>query len=333
MIPGKVPPDILREIVFKKLGTADPDVVLGPELGEDASLVKVGDSVLIAATDPITGSVEDVGWLAVHANANDIATFGVRPRWFLASIILPSQSTADDLNQIVSQIDQAAKSLSIAVVGGHSEVTDGIDRPIVVGFMLGVTEEGKYVTSGGVSPGDVLVMTKTAAIEGTSILASEGREKLAHLLGSDTVRDAIELRQHVSVVAEGVAAFETGHVTAMHDPTEGGLANGILEMCDASGVGCVLDIQSIPIHEATKRICETLVIDPLALISSGSMLIACRGDSYEEVTSAVRSLGIEATVIGKFVPSQEFRKTSDGVEIQRPSTDALWSALQKLERM
>ena len=188
MLPGKIPPEILQSIVFSKLGRFDADVILGPQLGEDAAVIKIGDQVVIAATDPITGSVEDVGWLAVHVNANDIATFGVSPKWFLASIMLPPGYTPDQLGKIMNQIDKAAKELDIAVAGGHSEITESVSQPIVVGFMVGTAPIGEYVTSNGAKPGDVLIVTKTVGIEGTSILATEGRAHLSQEIGEDLVR-------------------------------------------------------------------------------------------------------------------------------------------------
>ena len=194
MEPGKVPPEVLERIVYANLGKKDPAVLLGPGLGEDAALIQVGDKVIVASTDPITGSIEDVGWLAVHANANDIATFGVPPRWFLASVMLPSGYKPEDLGVIMQQIDDAAKQLDIAVVGGHSEITERINQPIVTGFMIGMTEIGNYVTSHDAQPSNDLIMTKTAAPEGTSILATEGYSFLSKHLDDAVLRDAKRMR-------------------------------------------------------------------------------------------------------------------------------------------
>jgi hydrogenase maturation factor len=300
-------------------------------LGEDASLVRVGNKVLVAATDPITGSVEDVGWLAVHVNANDVATFGISPRWFLVSIILPPGCTKEQLAHIMQQIDEAAQSLDIAVIGGHTEITEGIDRPIVAGFMMGLADDGEYVTSAGAKPGDLIIMTKYAGLEGTSILATEGKGKLANLLEKELLDEATGLRDHISVVSEGLAAFRTGKVTAMHDPTEGGVANGIHEICDASGVGCQIELEKIPIHKATRRICETLAINPLELISSGSMLLTCPSDSGDEIVNAIQSVGVSASIIGTVISEEDIRTTKDGMSLHRPSNDALWTALHRLK--
>jgi hydrogenase maturation factor len=333
MLPGKVPPEILQKIVFAKLGVTDPDVLLGPKLGEDAAVIRIGDKVIIAATDPITGSISDVGWLAVHVNANDIATFGIPPRWFLASIIMPVESTPDQLQQIMKQIDEACHNLGIAVAGGHSEVTEGIDRPIITGFMMGITDHGEYVTSSGAMPGDSIIVTKTVALEGTAILASEGEGFLTPRVGSDVIENAKSLRSQISVVAEGVAAFETGFVTAMHDPTEGGLSNGLHELCDASNVGFEIYSDAIPLDDSTHDVCSALEIDPMELISSGCMIICCGEKHVNEIVNTIQSRGISASVIGRIVENPDKRiivTDTDGIPLQRPTTDALWDALRKL---
>ena len=333
MLTGKVPPELLQKIVFEKLGVRDPDVLLGPKVGEDAAVIRIGDQVIIAATDPITGSVSDVGWLAVHVNANDIATFGIAPRWFLASIILPVDSTADQLQSIMKQIDEACQTLGIAVVGGHSEITEGINRPIIAGFMMGVAADGKYVTSSGATPGDSIIVTKTVGLEGTSILATEGEEYLGGKIPAATIAHAQQLRSQISVVAEGIAAFETGHVTAMHDPTEGGLSNGLHELCDASNVGFEIYSDAIPVDPSTHIICSELDISPLDLISSGSMIICCNSEHVNEIVNTIRTRGIEVTAIGTIVENPKHRilvTGSDGISLQRPKTDALWDALKKI---
>jgi len=332
MLPGKIPPEILQSIVFSKLGRTDADVILGPELGEDAAVIKIGNQVVIAATDPITGSVEDVGWLAVHVNANDIATFGVSPRWFLASIMLPPGYTPDQLGKIMNQIDNAAKELDIAVTGGHSEITESVTKPIVVGFMMGIAPIDKYVTSSGAKPGDALIVTKTVGIEGTSILATERSSYLSREISKDIIERGQKLRSSISVVKDGVTSFQTGFIHAMHDPTEGGLANGVHEICDASGVGCEIENDLIPLHDATRQICKYLKINPLELISSGCMLISCESTHASQVIDALNAVGIESVIIGKIVSDVANRKIHmDGFyeDLPRPTTDALWLALKK----
>ncbi len=331
LLPGKVPPDILAKTVLAHLGAVDSSVILGPAIGKDAALIEVGDSLLVVSTDPITGSIEDAGWLVVHVNANDIATFGVMPRWLLISMMLPSGSTEQVLNRLTVQIHEAALSLNIAVIGGHTEITMGIDRPIITGMMIGVTQPGKFVTSAGARADDHIILTKTIGIEGTAILAIEGPEIISQKLSPSELAVARSFRRQISVVEDGVTAFETGLVTAMHDPTEGGLAGALHEMCDASGVGCEINMAALPIHPVTKKICELLSINPLELISSGCMLIACRPEGTEQVLNALQARHIQATMIGRFVKDSLTRNVIHYGKVEpliRPNTDALWSALR-----
>lgn len=333
MLPGKIPPDILERLVFTHLGRNDPDLILGPGLGQDASLIRIGNRVIVASTDPITGSIEDIGWLAVHVNANDVATFGVAPKWFLTSIMLPVGSTAAEVGRIMSQIDSAAKTLGITVAGGHTEITEGIEKPIVAGFMLGETSEGNYVTSSGAQPGNAIVITKTVGIEGTAILAAEGREVLSKDLDVTVLDEALALRSQISVVSEGLSAFKTGHLTAMHDPTEGGLAGGLHELCDASGVGFEVELDLIPIHHTTKLLCDAIGVNVLELISSGCMLMTCDSNHVDDVIAAIESKNVQATILGRIIEDEEKRLIySEGAAVQlaRPSADALWGALKKV---
>ena len=333
MLPGKIPPDILERLVFTHLGRSDPDLILGPGIGQDASLIRIGNRVIVASTDPITGSIEDIGWLAVHINANDVATFGVAPRWFLTSIMLPVGSTAAEVGRIMSQIDSAAKTLGITVAGGHTEITECIEKPIVAGFMLGETNEGNYVTSSGAQPGNAIVITKTVGIEGTAILAAEGREVLSRELDVTILDEALALRSQISVVSEGLSAFKTGHLTAMHDPTEGGLAGGLHELCDASGVGFEVELDRIPIHRTTKLLCDAIGVNVLELISSGCMLMTCDSNHVNDVIAAIESKNVQATILGRIIEDEEKRlifSNGAAVQLARPSTDALWGALKKI---
>ncbi|MFW9965785.1 MAG: AIR synthase family protein [Candidatus Thorarchaeota archaeon] len=335
MLPGKVPADVLGRVIFAHLGKEDRNLLLGPAIGEDASLIRIGDAILVAATDPITGSVEDIGWLAVHINANDVATFGVRPQWFLASIMLPSGFQEAELRRIMIQIHEAALALDITVAGGHTEITEGIDRPIIAGFMMGVTAENRYVTSSGAKPGDIIIMSKTAAIEGTAILAAEGEPVLSERLSAQILDEALSLRSQISVVEDGIIAFETGQITAMHDPTEGGILGGLHEICDASQVGFEINLDSIAIHEATSAICDVLSVNALELISSGCMLMTSTPKGAESVVAALEARGIRATILGKISSEASVRKgtrNGESRQMHRPKNDAIWDALKKLKQ-
>jgi hydrogenase expression/formation protein HypE len=227
----------LQKIVFKNLGAKRDDVVLSPSVGEDAAIVQAGNEVLAVSSDPITGAEEWLGWLAVHVSANDVATRGVKPRWFNSIILLPKNSTTELIEKICTQMDKAARQLNVAIVGGHCEVTPGIDHPIVAGCAIGVAEDGKYVSSSGAKIGDRIILTKGTGIEGTAILASDRRAELLEVFDENFVKKAENFFEKISVVKDAITAFRIGGVSAMHDPTEGGVAGGLHELADAANVG------------------------------------------------------------------------------------------------
>jgi hydrogenase expression/formation protein HypE len=331
--PGKIPVDILEEVIFKNLGAKRDEVAVGPAAGIDGAVVNVGNKSLILSMDPITGALERIGWLAVNVNANDISTFGVEPAFFLSCILLPEKADRRIVEIISSQMNKAAQGLGMAIVGGHCESTPGLVNPVVAGCAIGVTEKGNYVTAAGAEAGDKIIMTKTAGIEGTAILASDREKKLRKTISSSTLKNARELFSMISVAKEASIAFKTGGVHAMHDPTEGGIAGGIHEVADASNLGFKILEQRIPVAKETLEICAEFEIDPLYLIASGSMLIVAGKDAADEIERRLTKSGIRASVVGEFLPSPEDRivKRENGVEeeLARPVCDHLWVALAK----
>jgi len=329
---GKIPKDVLEKVVFKNLGIKRKEVVLGPSAGIDGAVIDLGDKSLITAMDPITGAIDRVGWLAVNINANDVATFGVEPMFFLSCILLPEEADRKIIETICVQMDKAAKKLGIAIVGGHCEVTPGLTNPIVVGCAMGMTEKGNYVTAGGAKLGDKLILTKSAGIEGTAILAADREEQLKKTLKPIMLRNAKKFYDNISVVKDAVAAFKTGAVHAMHDPTEGGLAGGIHEMADASNLGVKIYEEKIRIAPETVWICDFFRIDPLQLIASGSLLIAAKRNSADKVVKVLEKNEIIAAVIGEFLSSPKERiivRKGGGLEkLVRPVSDHLWLALE-----
>jgi hydrogenase maturation factor len=327
---GKVPNDVLKRIVYGRLGKKDPSVILGPNVGEDAALIDHGGGILAFKSDPITGSVEEVGALAVYVNANDIATRGAKPRWFLQCILLPEDSSDTDLERIVSQIDETAKELGITVVGGHTEVTRGISRPIVVGSMIGTVAGSKLFTSAGAQAGDLLLITKGAGIEGTVILSSERAVKKK--LGEGFMSRAKALRKLINVVPECLALGAVGGITAMHDLTEGGVMGGAWELAEAASLGVELELPQVPVMEETKLLCSALRLDPYRLISSGSIIFTARPDRGKAAEDALRSIGIPSSRIGRMAPPEEGRRYRDlrgrWHRLSPPSSDELWKGVQ-----
>jgi hydrogenase expression/formation protein HypE len=314
------------------LGAKRKEVILGPAAGFDGAVINIGNNSLIVSIDPITGAIERIGWLAVNVNANDIATFGVEPAFFLSCILLPEKANRQIVETISAQMDKAAKKLGIAIVGGHCEVTLGLTNPIVVGCAMGITEKGNYVTAGGATLGDKLILTKSVGIEGTAILAADREEQLKKTLKPTILQNAKKFYDNISVVKDAVAAFKTGAVHAMHDPTEGGLAGGIHEMADASNLGAKIYEEKIRIAPETVRICDFFRIDPLQLIASGSLLIAAKRNFADRVVKVLEKNQIAAAIIGEFLSSPEerfiVRKEGGSEKLVRPVSDHLWLALE-----
>jgi hydrogenase maturation factor len=330
---GKVPVDILEEVVFKNLGVKHEEVVLGPSAGFDGAVINVGNKSLIVSMDPITGAIERIGGLAVNINANDIATFGVEPAFLFSCVLLPEKADEKIIETICVQMDRAAKDLGMAIAGGHCEVTPELANPIVVGCAMGVTEKGNYVTAGGAKPGDKLIMTKSAGIEGTAILASDREEQLKKAKNAITFQKAKDFYNQISVVKDAVTAFKTGGVHAMHDPTEGGLAGGIHEMADASSLGVKVLEEKIQVQPETMKICDFFKVDPLQLISSGALLISAKPEFAEKIIKRLQQESISASVIGEFLEDPQtrtmVRKNGQIQALPRPSSDHLWFALMR----
>lgn len=331
---GKTPPEVLETYVFRYLGLKRDDVVLGPTKGEDAAIVRAGRNLLALSCDPISGAVRKIGWTAAHIACNDVATRGVRPRWLLSCIMLPQGSGEKILKEISAQISSAALQLKVAVVGGHSEVTPGLSHPLVIGFSAGLVEGGRYAACRNAKAGAKIILTKGIGIEGTAILASDRKNLLAEKLGKKTVERAERLYREISIVREALTAFETGGVQAMHDPTEGGLAAGLHELADASGTGFRIYKNRIPIKPETREICQVFNVNPLRLVSSGTLLIAAEPGRAEDIVESLTREGIAATVIGQVLKDRKVRvlvkKDGSTERLSAPSQDELWKALRSL---
>jgi len=331
--PGKIPVDLLKKVVFKNLGAERKEVIVGPSAGVDGAVLELGGKSLIVSMDPITGAVERIGWLAVNVNANDVATFGVEPAFLFSCMMLPENAEKKLVETISSQMNAAARDLGIAIVGGHCESTPSLSNPIVVGCILGLTEKGCYVTAAGAKPGDKLILTKSAGIEGTAILATDREQALEEIMSSTMLQAAKAFYTQISVVKDALTACKAGGVHAMHDPTEGGVAGGIHEMADASNVGVKVIEEAITVQPETAWICNHFQIDPLLLIGSGALVISAEPRSASGIVRNLQSEGVLASVIGEFTenPSHRVLTQKDGKTkaLPRPLSDHLWTALRR----
>jgi len=330
---GKLEPNMLEQLVFKCLGKRNPRVLLGPSVGEDATVIDFGDKALVMHSDPITGAFENIGWLAVNVCTNDIATRGVRPLWILTVLLLPEGMSSTQLKTITNQIDEAAKELNVAVVGGHTEVTPGIERPILVTTALGEAQKDRFVRTSGAKIGDSIIITKGAAIEGTAILSQELQTFLQAKLNKETIEKAKQFIKKTSVVKDALTAVKVGGIHAMHDATEGGIAAGLQEIAWTSDVGLIAHENKIHVYPETQAICKALGIDPLRTISSGALIISAETKKTEEIVARLKQKGIPASVVGAIRNKKEgvfiVRKNGTKLDLSKPVKEELWRALKK----
>lgn len=295
---GKLPPWLLRKVLPK--GGSDPDVLVGPGIGRDAAAIAIGDRVIVAKNDPITFAAQGAADHLVDVNANDIACMGATPRWLLVTGLLPHGVTPADVLRDFNDLREACRRRSVELVGGHTEILEGLDHPILIGMMLGEATPQDLVRPGQAQPGDALLLTKGIAIEGTALLARDRAGWLTPRIGAPTVAAAARMLHDpgISVVRDAAIAREAGGVTALHDPTEGGLANAIREIAAASNLGVAIDRDAIPLFAETREIAGTLGLDPLGMLASGALLIAAEAAAAPFITRDLGRAGIAATVIG-----------------------------------
>jgi len=316
---GKLPVELLRGFLGAA-ANANPDVIVGPGIGADAAAIRFGAETLIVKTDPITFATSEIASYLVAVNSNDIACMGGVPEYLLATVLLPEgRTTAASAVELLESIEAAAQAAGITLVGGHTEITHGLDRPIVCGCMLGRLKHDHVIQTRDARPGDKLLLSKSLPLEAISIIAHERPERLE--LGPADLERARNLIKNpgISVVREARLALAVGGVTAMHDPTEGGLATGLHELAEASGCGLVVDYESLPLDQLTAQVLAPFAIDPLGAIASGSLLLACAPDKAGAILTAWRQAGIRGSLIGEITADQQHLLVKGGQTIELPS--------------
>lgn len=301
---GKLPHDFLGRLL-ERYTISSPDVIVGASIGEDAAVIDIGDKYLLAKTDPITFVTEEIGFYAININANDIACMGGVPRWFLATLLLPEgKTTEESVENIFSQLSDACQSVNVSLCGGHTEITSGIDRPIVVGQMLGEAARDQLVRTGNAQEGDDVLLTKGIAIEGASIIAREKYEELSETFSEQLAEQAKGFLHDpgISVLKDARLAAGINGLHAMHDPTEGGLAVGLYELARASGKGLRIEMDMIEILPECKLLCDFYGLDPLGLIASGALLLTCTPSVSHSLLDRYEQYQISASKIGKIMP-------------------------------
>ncbi|WP_293981777.1 AIR synthase family protein [uncultured Clostridium sp.] len=323
MKEGKLDFDDLKEIIFNNKTVRREEVKIRNDVGEDCTVIDFDDCEGIFSTDPITGAEKNIGKLAVHINCNDIASAGGEPLGILVTILAPVDSTLDDINQVMKEIDEEAAKIGVEIIGGHTEVTSAVNKLVISVTVIGKNKKGFSVKTGGAKLNDDIVVTKTLGIEGTYILINEYEDRLKNVLTEDEINLGKTLIDKISVLPEGRICREYG-VNSMHDITEGGLLGGIFEVAMASGKGFEIYKDKIPMLDVTKKVCREFKIDPLRLISSGSMLIT--SSDGVGLVKKLNECGIDAVVVGKICEDNKILIDGEKkVMVEPPKRDELFN--------
>ncbi len=325
---GKVPENVLKRSILKQIKTKRAEVLVGAGVGEDCAAIALApDEVMVLSTDPITGTTKDIGKWAVMVSANDIASSGAEVIGMLVCAMLPPDISEAELKEAMQQIEISCEELNIQVVGGHTEITDAVTRPILTMTGIGKVKKDKLLATGGAKPGQDIVVTKWIGLEGTSILAKEKEEELLSKFPRHLVDEAKDYDRMMSVIPEAAIAVKS-NVSAMHDITEGGVFGALWELAESAGVGLTVDLKKLPIKQTTVEICNFYDINPYELMSSGSMLMAT--DNGYNLVRALEEEHIHAVVVGKVTDSND-KIVINGDEtrfLEPPKTDELYKALQ-----
>lgn len=324
---GKVPENVLKRSILKQIKTKRPEVLVGADVGEDCAIIGLQpDEVMVLSTDPITGTTKEMGRWAVMISANDIASSGAEVIGVLVCALLPPRIREIKIRELMQEIEACCQELNIQVVGGHTEVTDAVNRPVLSITGIGKVKKDRMLPTKGAKPGQDIVITKWAALEGTAILAKEKEEELLQKFPAFLIEEAKGYSQYLSIIKEAAIAGKS-NVSAMHDITEGGVFGALWEMAESAGVGLTIDLKKIPIKQATVEICNYFDVNPYEMMSSGSLMLAA--DNGYDLVRVLEESGIHAAVIGKVTEGND-RVVTNGEEtrfLEPPKTDQLYKAL------
>lgn len=326
---GKVSESILKRSVFSQIKTKRKEVLVGAGVGEDCAALKLENGeIFVISTDPITGTAKDVGKLAVHITANDIASSGAEPIGIMLSLLLPEWVTEREMKEIMGQVEDACHVLNIQIMGGHTEVTKAVNQPVMTVTGVGKIDQGSFLSTRGAKPGQDIIISKWIGLEGTSIIAKEKEKELLNRFPKHMIERAKEFDQYLSIIPEAKIGVEM-KVSSMHDVTEGGIFGALWEMAEASEVGLEIDLKEIPVKQETIEICEYFLLNPYCLISSGSLLMA--GDNGYEVVRELKKAGIHGAVIGKAVKGRDRVVINDNERryLEPPKSDELYKVMSQ----
>ncbi|MTI68586.1 MAG: AIR synthase [Firmicutes bacterium] len=324
---GKLPNDVLEKLVFDNIGNKREDVLLRAGVGEDCSVLDFGKYGCVISTDPITGASSNLGSLAIHISCNDVASNGAEPIGVTLTIMAPEDTKEIEIEEIMKDASKASKELNVEIIGGHTEITNAVNKIVVSTTVIGKQLKEKILNIDDIKIGDKILMTKTAGLEGTAIIASDLEEKLENKLSKDNLKEAKDMIKDISVVKEGIICGNIG-VSYMHDVTEGGILGALWETSKAIKKGIRVYKKDIPIADSTKNICNILNIDPLKLISSGSMIIIADDENTKKIKSKLKESNIKVSVIGEITKEDILIEEDDEIKtIKSPESDELYKVI------
>ena len=326
---GKLDSELLEKIVFNNIKFKRPEVLTRPGIGEDCAVVDFGSYECIMSTDPITAAISEIGRLSIHISCNDIASNGIEPLGIMLAVMLPVGTTEDQIEEMMRQAGEASSELGVEIIGGHTEITPAVNKPVIVSTAIGRGDKWASQHTENMNPGDYIMITKSAGLEGTGIIACDYEQQLQEILTEEEIQQAKSLLNQVSVVKEGVAAGKIG-THGMHDVTEGGVLGAVWEMCQIAGTGAELWVDQVPVQPVTRKICDYFDIDYLRLISSGCMIIMVAPDKKEEMKQAMEAAGVEASYIGEIKSADNgicMKVREELIEIAPPASDELYKVV------
>lgn len=328
---GKLDSELLKKIVFDKITYKRPEVITRPGIGEDCAVVDFGSYDCVMSTDPITAAISDIGRLSVHISCNDIASNGIQPLGIMLAVMLPVGTTEEDIEEMMRQAGEVSEKIGVEIIGGHTEITPAVNTPVIVSTAIGRAPKSGSQQADCMEPGDYIMITKFAGLEGTGIIALDYEDELKSVMTEKELAEAKSMLDHVSVVAEGVAAGNIG-THGMHDVTEGGVLGAVWELCQISGTGAEVWEDAIPVKNVTKKVCSHFDIDYLRLISSGCMVIMTPPDRKAAMEAAMDEIGVEISCIGVITEADKgiVMKTGDEIrEVAPPASDELYKVVAR----
>lgn len=326
---GKLDSELLEKIVFNNITFKRPEVLTRPGIGEDCAVVDFGSYECVMSTDPITAAISDIGRLSIHISCNDIASNGVRPLGIMLAVMLPEGTTEEQIEEMMRQAGEASEALGVEIIGGHTEITPAVTKPVIVSTAIGRGEKWASQNTENMKPGDYIMITKSAGLEGSGIIACDFERQLENVLTKEEIQEAKELLNHVSVVTEGVAAGKIG-THGMHDVTEGGVLGAVWEMCQIADTGAEVWLDKVPVKPVTRKICDYFDIDYLRLISSGCMVIMVAPEKKDLMARTMAEAGVEASYIGVIKEADQgicMNVEGELIEIAPPASDELYKVV------